>query len=575
MTVAENVGYGLKVKGVRRRERSRQVDEVLRMVRLDGYGERKPVQLSGGQRQRVALARSIVNQPKVLLLDEPLGALDLKLRQEMQVFLKALQRDLGMTFIYVTHDQEEALTMSDRIAVFNAGQIEQVGTPAEVYERPATEFVAGFVGTSNILERNGRRFTIRPEKIRMLEGEQPEPGMRVEPGKVSGRRLPRRDDTLRSETRRWRRARRTSAERRRVVGRRARAARQARSARLAERAHVCNRRPRVGRKEDERETDSQGSPACTRTAAGGLVVRPPSPSGARGSGSKLDPTSIGKGEGSLNLIEWSAYSDPSFAKKFEQQTGCTIHRKDAGTSDEMVALMRSGGGGGGGQYDLVSASGDASLRLIYGGDLQPVNVNLIPTSKDFLPAFKSPAYNTVNGVHYGISLQWGPNTLIYNTKKVSPAPTGWASIYDPANKGLITVPDNPIQIADAALYLQQDAAEPQDHRSVRADADAVRRGGQAAQGPAPADQEVLGAGDRRDLAVPERRRDGGRRLAVPDHPAQARRSSGRRNHPDRRRDRMGRHVDAGHEGAAPQLRVHVDEVREHPQGPGDAGPLLR
>src|SRR5438445_8913229 len=162
-----------------RRERASQVAEVLRMVRLESYGGRKPVQLSGGQRQRVALARSIVNQPKVLLLDEPLGALDLKLRQEMQVFLKALQRDLGMTFLYVTHDQEEALTMSDHVAVFNDGKIEQIGTPHDVYERPATEFVAGFVGTSNILERHGRRFSVRPEKIRMRgdDGGAGEPGV--------------------------------------------------------------------------------------------------------------------------------------------------------------------------------------------------------------------------------------------------------------------------------------------------------------------------------------------------------------------------------------------------------------
>ena len=180
MTVAENVGYGLKVKGVGRRERNSRVAEVLRMVRLDQFGPRKPIQLSGGQRQRVALARSIVNQPKVLLLDEPLGALDLKLRQEMQVFLKSLQQELGMTFLYVTHDQEEALTMSDHLAVFSHGQIEQVGTPAEVYERPATEFVAGFVGTSNILERDGRRFTVRPEKVVMLEGDQGE----GEPGRI-------------------------------------------------------------------------------------------------------------------------------------------------------------------------------------------------------------------------------------------------------------------------------------------------------------------------------------------------------------------------------------------------------
>ena len=133
-------------------------------MRLPQVGGRRPVQLSGGQRQRVALARAIVNSPSVLLLDEPLGALDLKLRQEMQVFLKALQRDLGITFVYVTHDQEEALTMSDRIAVFNEGRIEQIGTPDEVYEHPASEFVAGFVGVSNILERGGTTFTSGPRR---------------------------------------------------------------------------------------------------------------------------------------------------------------------------------------------------------------------------------------------------------------------------------------------------------------------------------------------------------------------------------------------------------------------------
>ena len=170
MTVAENVGYGLRVKRVPRAERKRRVEEILKVVRLPELGDRKPVQLSGGQRQRIALARSLVNTPRVLLLDEPLGALDLKLRQEMQIELKRIQRevsDIGITFVYVTHDQEEALTMSDRLAVFNEGRIEQIGAPAEVYERPATEFVAGFVGVSNVLERDGRKFTVRPEKIRM------------------------------------------------------------------------------------------------------------------------------------------------------------------------------------------------------------------------------------------------------------------------------------------------------------------------------------------------------------------------------------------------------------------------
>ena len=176
MTVLENVEYGLRVKGVARRERRAKANEVLERVRLPHVGARRPVQLSGGQRQRVALARAIVNSPTVLLLDEPLGALDLKLRQEMQVFLKELQRELGITFVYVTHDQEEALTMSDRMAVFNEGRIEQIGAPADVYEHPETEFVAGFVGVSNVLERDGRRFTIRPEKIRMTEDGDGEPG---------------------------------------------------------------------------------------------------------------------------------------------------------------------------------------------------------------------------------------------------------------------------------------------------------------------------------------------------------------------------------------------------------------
>jgi len=178
MSVLENVEYGLRVRGVDRKSRRAKAQEVLERVRLPHVGSRRPSALSGGQRQRVALARAIVNSPTVLLLDEPLGALDLKLRQEMEIFLKELQRELGITFVYVTHDQEEALTMSDRLAVFNNGKIEQIGAPADVYEHPETEFVAGFVGVSNVLERNGRRFTIRPEKILMRgENGEGEPGV--------------------------------------------------------------------------------------------------------------------------------------------------------------------------------------------------------------------------------------------------------------------------------------------------------------------------------------------------------------------------------------------------------------
>jgi putative spermidine/putrescine transport system ATP-binding protein len=167
MTVTENLAYGLKAKRVPRQEIPGRVDEALRTVRLQSYGGRNPAQLSGGQRQRVALARAIVNQPRVLLLDEPLGALDLKLRQEMQHELKRIQHEINITFLYVTHDQEEALTMSDRIAVFNEGQVEQTGEPVALYEEPATEFVANFLGTSNLIERGGRRLMIRPEKIRL------------------------------------------------------------------------------------------------------------------------------------------------------------------------------------------------------------------------------------------------------------------------------------------------------------------------------------------------------------------------------------------------------------------------
>ena len=187
MNVGQNVAYGLVIRKVPPAERRERVADALRMVRLEGFDKRRPSQLSGGQRQRVALARALVNRPRVLLLDEPLGALDLKLREEMQIELKAIQHAVGITFIYVTHDQEEALTMSDRIAVFNRGRIEQVGSPAEVYERPQTEFVAGFVGTSNLLRGDVAQrvfgtsgtFTVRPEKIRLAE-----PGAAVAPDEL-------------------------------------------------------------------------------------------------------------------------------------------------------------------------------------------------------------------------------------------------------------------------------------------------------------------------------------------------------------------------------------------------------
>ena len=186
--------------------------------------------------------------------------------------------------------------------------------------------------------------------------------------------------------------------------------------------------------------------ACGSTTPSGSTSQAPPQAGT------APQTSIGAGEGQLNLIAWAGYVDKSWADAFTAQTGCKINEKDDGSSDQMVTDMA---GGGGGNWDMVSASGDADLRLIYGGDVKPMNTSLIPDWTNFQDKFKAPPFNTINGIHYGISLQWGPNTLLYNTQKFPVAPTSWSVIYDAQFKGLITVPDNPIQIADAALYLSK------------------------------------------------------------------------------------------------------------------------
>ena len=430
MTVQENVEYGLMVKRVKKGDRrERACSSALDMVRLAGYGDRKPSQLSGGQRQRVALARAIVNQPQVLLLDEPLGALDLKLRQQLQIELKQIQGELGMTFVYVTHDQEEALTMSRPDRRLQRGEDRADRHAGGDVRAPATEFVAGFIGTSNVLERDGRRFTVRPEKIRVLPRTAPEgePGVvraavylgaatRFTVGLDGGGELVALQQNLEV----------SSSDVRAMEGQHVRLG------------------VAAGRGVHDQGGEVRKRIRLWQLALGGLVVALAVPAGGVSKTMRNAlPTKIGKGEGALSVVEWGAYTDPSFAKKFEKQTGCKIKRKDAGSSNEMFNMIHGGGGGGGGQYDLVSASGDASLRLIYAGDVAPVNVKLIPSWKDFLPAFKSPPHNTVKGVHYGVSLQWGPNTLIYNTKKVKPAPTSWAAIYSPKYKGKITVPEQP------------------------------------------------------------------------------------------------------------------------------------
>ena len=464
------------------------------MVQLANFGVRKPAQLSGGQRQRVALARAIVNEPQVLLLDEPLGALDLKLRQHMQRELLRIQREVGITFIYVTHDQEEALTMSDRIAVLNHGKIEQIGSPVEVYERPATAFVADFIGVSNVIERDGHQITIRPEKITLLAAGDATPvsaDAHVEPATITdviyagvltryvvvldagGELVISRQNTQSPPI--------PYEPARRATGRR-RGSRRCRSTGpcLLAAGSGLHDHPARGlttmqiftRRRTARSALAAGLAALSFTVAAcssGSSAPAASGTGSAGSGSSASqqagtagltvPTAnlpvlqkVGKGEGQLNLIAWEGYLDPSWVKPFEQQTGCTINAKYAGSSDEMVSLMKNGGGG---QYDMVSSSGDADLRILYAGDAHPVNMNLIPAAKDFFPAFQAPSFNTINGVHYGVSLQWGPNVLMYNTKDFTTAPTTWSVLYNPKYKGQITVPDNPIQIADAALYLEK------------------------------------------------------------------------------------------------------------------------
>jgi len=186
--------------------------------------------------------------------------------------------------------------------------------------------------------------------------------------------------------------------------------------------------------------------ACGSTSTAGVTTQQPP------TATMKPQATIGNGEGALNLIAWEGYVDPSWKDQFQKDTGCIVNAKYAGSSDEMVTLMADGGGG---QWDMVSASGDADLRLIYGGDVKPMNPDLIPDFKNFQTYFQTPPYNTINGIHYGISLQWGPNTLLYNKAKFTTAPTSWSVLYDPQYKGLVTVPNNPIQIADAALYLSK------------------------------------------------------------------------------------------------------------------------
>ena len=438
MTVEENVEYGLRVKKVARGERRRRAGEALALVQLEDYGGRKPAQLSGGQRQRVALARAIVNRPQALLLDEPLGALDLKLRQELQVELKRIQQELGITFVYVTHDQEEALTMSDRLAVFNQGRIEQIGAPAEVYEHPASEFIAGFIGVSNVLERDGRRFTVRPEKIRLLgEGSNRSRASIVEEGRI-------RDVVYVGAITRYHVELDAGGELT-VVSQNLESGssevleRQGSRVRLSwrpEHVFVIETGSNGGESSDERSGKLDAglrrcsSPAFCASwpqAAAATTTRP----AERGRQPRRRPAgapegmlqTLGEGEGQVNLIAWAGYvedgsTDPKvdWVTDFEKETGCQVNTKVGNTSDEMVTLMRTG------QYDGVSASGDATLRLIAAGDVAPVNTDLIPNYADVFEGLKNQPHNSVDGQMYGVPHGRGANLLMWRTDKVTPAP---------------------------------------------------------------------------------------------------------------------------------------------------------
>ena len=459
-------------------------------MRLGGYGGRRPSQLSGGQRQRVALARALVNRPKVLLLDEPLGALDLKLRREMQIELKQLQREVGITFVFVTHDQEEALTMSDRIAVFNEGRIEQVAHAGGALRGPASSFVAGFVGTSNLIEGETARavlgregmYSIRPEKIHLAGTDE-----RGRPARSSRPAWSRRSSTsARSTT--------TSSTSTRAARLTVAAAEPARDLRprvsggrpghlgLAPSEHLIDltRRPATNvdstdRRDPTRRKHEHDAPLPERRSrsrcrlAGRLRHRrrergPRRRPDRRGAGRFTPPDvpmadELGDRRGPVNVLAWPGYAEDGCTDK--RSTGSRRSRrrpaarstsKFFGTSDETVTLMKTG------QYDVVSASGDATLRMIAAGDVAPVNTDLIPNyADDVRTSSRTAPWNSVNGQMYGIPHGCGANLLMYNTDKVKPAPTSWGAVFDDAatTSGKVTAYDSPIYIADAALYLMK------------------------------------------------------------------------------------------------------------------------
>ena len=541
MSVQQNVEYGLRVKKVPKAERRQEASDALAMVRLEGYGDRKPAQLSGGQRQRVALARAIVNRPQALLLDEPLGALDLKLRQELQIELKQIQQELGMTFVYVTHDQEEALTMSDRIAVFNQGRIEQVGTPAEMYEHPRTTFVAGFIGTSNILERDGRTFTVRPEKIRLSTDETAE----GEPGSITaaavylgpvtkfivaldgGGELTVVQQNLETSSEdvhemEGKRVRLSVEPGRGIRDRGGGKVKRIRFVYVAFAAFVT----------------------VARRSGGGCLEGQRDPDVGRGGRGQAHARRLGG-------IYREAVGRPVREGDRLQGVGEVRRQLERHVQPDDVGRRRPVRHGLGIRRCEPPADLFGCGRR---GQRRPD-----PVVQGLLQGVPVAATNTVDGKHYGVSLQFGPNLLLYNTAKEK-KPTSWSAIYDPKNKGKITIPDNPIQIADAALYLSKTKPGARDHGPVRADEGAARRGGRPAEAAASAGQEVLGARVGPDRPLQERRLDARRLVAVPDQQLKAAKVTVAAVDPEGGRHGLARHVDAVVEGEASELRLQVDAV---------------
>ena len=538
----KNVEYGLKVKKVPAAERSRRANEALESVRLDGYGDRAPSQLSGGQRQRVALARALVNRPKVLLLDEPLGALDLKLREQMQVELKEIQREVGITFVFVTHDQDEALTMSDRIAVFNSGR-HRAGRHARrrsTSTRPPRSSPASS-GTSNLLRAAAAQAVLgRAGTWSRAPGEDPGARGRPSPSPTGSTpcAAPVREVVYVGMSTRFvvdlavggslmavQQNAELSADLSHLRGQDVQLAWDTRHeypvARLASRttsrghprtapqmnkedagahnASAQGRRGSVGCRAARRRVQQfQSSDARTAESSAaesahcGVVGPPRSPLQVPGGPAYAGP--VGEGEGQLNVLAWPGYvedgsTDPAvdWVTPFEKETGCQVNVKTFGTSDEAVKLMQGGG------WDVVSASGDATLRLIYGDNVQPVNTDLVPNYADIFADLKRQTYNSVDGVPYGVPHGRGANLLMWNTDKVDRA----ARLVGRDLRGGLPVRGQGHGVRLADLHRGRGRlpdghpAGAGHHGSLLARPDAVRRGDRAARAAEAARRRVL------------------------------------------------------------------------------------